>query len=76
LVPGYLPYIPVTGIPVYPEYEYKASSSTSPNKWELSVSTGYGMNFDSFLYLPEQNYPEKGYGGVLKPMAGWAYVYE
>jgi hypothetical protein len=46
-------------------------------KFFLSNSTpSGGINFDSFLYLPLQNWPERGYGGVLQRIDDWAYVHE
>jgi hypothetical protein len=81
LVPGYLPVIPSTGMMAYPEYRYcageKAKKYYADNPWALTVSTpSGGINFDMMLYFPEQNYPERGYGGSLERLGGWAYVHE
>lgn len=77
LVPEYLTSVPGTGIPVCPDYRYSLKSWVEPNLWELSVPCPFGLvNWDQFLYLPEQNYPEKGYGGSLERIGDWAYVHE
>lgn len=78
LVPNYLPEVPGTGMPSYPEYQY----STAPDQWDgnpwvvyVMCSSGF-MNFDKFMYLPRQNYPRTGYGGALERVGEWAYVHE
>jgi hypothetical protein len=81
LVPHYLPAIPTTGMMAYPEYEYHtgvdARREYAGNPWALSVSTpSGGINFDTILYFPNQNYPKHGYGGWLEPIGDWAYVHE
>lgn len=81
LVPKYLDEIPTTGMAAYPEYEYhtgqEARDQYQDNPWALSVFTpSGGINFDMMLYLPRQNYPERGYGGSLERIGDWAYVHE
>ncbi|MBM4044395.1 MAG: hypothetical protein FJ279_04715 [Planctomycetes bacterium] len=80
LVPRYLPSIPGTGMGAYPRYEYVAGDKAKQrygNPWALYIHTSIGFcNFDMFLYFPNQNYPEKGYGGVLERVRDWAYVHE
>jgi hypothetical protein len=46
------------------------------NPWALQIPAHGALSFDSLLYLPKQNYPRYGYGGVLKRMGKWAYVNE
>jgi len=81
LVPEFIPEVPTTGIGAYPKYEYYAGETARDyydnNPWALVVFTPPGgIGFDQFMYLPMQNYPEKGYGGVLKRVGDWAYVFE
>lgn len=80
LVPEFLPSVPTTGIGAYPEYEYTKCESENQcygNSWMIQVPTFTALiNFDSLIYLPNQNYPEEGYGGILKRIEDWAYVYE
>lgn len=81
LVPRYLPKIPFTGMGAYPEFQYSTGAECRKwyheNPWALSVLTSRGiLNWDSILYFPRQNYPEKGYSGVLERVGDWAYVHE
>ena len=80
LVPEFLPAVPKTGMGAYPNYEYlvvKDQTAYEGNPWVLKVQTpGGGLNWDMFLYLPKQNYPQAGYGGVLERIEDWAYVHE
>ena len=79
LVPEFLPAVPHTGLGAYPDYRYKLPKRPGEyegNDWALIVDTGLGMNFDSIMYLPRQNYPEHGYGGALVRINDWAYVHE
>lgn len=81
LVPSYLPSLPGTGIAAYPKFEYEATPNTPQshfgNAWVLWVETpSGGINWDIFLYLPNQRYPRHGYGGDLERVGRWAYVHE
>ena len=82
LVPEYLEEIPETGMGAYPNYEYERGPDYrqwdwEENPWALYVHTPLpGINFDMFVYLPQKNYPEIGYGGVLERIGDWAYVHE
>jgi hypothetical protein len=65
----------------YPNYEYvtgaKARENYHDNAWAVWVDTpSGGINWDIFLYYPEQNYPERGHGGSLDRVKDWAYVHE
>jgi len=81
LVPEYLAAIPATGLGAYPAYDYEAKPQTAENNfgnsWLLAINASTGaVNWDLFLYLPKQNYPEHGYGGSLERVDDWAYVHE
>lgn len=80
LVPNYISKVPTTGIPVYPKYIYTLSTNKkewSGNPWALYVNSPIGIiNWDIFLYLPNENYPKVGYGGWLEKIDNWAYVHE
>ncbi len=78
LVPEYLPAVPGTGLPAYPNYEYStASEEWQGNPWALYINTPSGVpNWDMFIYFPWQNYPERGYAGRLEKIRDWAYVHE
>jgi len=79
LVQEFLPAIPKTGMGNYPDYQYEVNNPGRwhGNPWVLYVFTPPGgIGFDMFIYFPKQNYPEKGYGGVLERIKDWAYVHE
>ncbi len=80
LVPGFFTEIPGTGMRAYPDYRYLSgedAASYEGNPWVLTVFTpSGGINFDQFIYLPRQNYPDKGFGGWLQRVNEWAYVHE
>jgi len=80
LVPEYLLSIPDTGMGAYPMYEYivgEEARKHDNNPWVLYVFTpSGGLNWDMFMYFPNQNYPERGYGGSLERIGDWAYVHE
>lgn len=80
LVPEYLAEVPKTGMGAYPDYEFvtsKDGEATEGNDWILRVDCPLGfLNWDQFLYFPNGNYPEFGYGGYLVPVGDWAYVHE
>jgi hypothetical protein len=81
LAPRYLAAPPTTGMGAYPEYRYHCGAEALErfhgNTWALSVFTPRGLiNFDMMIYLPNQEYPDRGYGGVLVRVGSWAYVHE
>lgn len=84
LVPNFISSVPHTGIGAYPEYLYTKCTTAEEiktvcldNPWKLTVHTSPGgINFDRFVYHPNQNYPEKAYGGTLQRIEDWAYVHE
>jgi len=82
LVPDYLPAIPTTGIPAYPEVRYYRNDSPADddgfygNPWSLHGNASFGLSFDSFFYLPRGKYPAQAFGGRVVPLGTWAYVIE
>ena len=80
LVPEFLPSVPQTGMGAYPTYEYMVgveSQKFANNPWCLLIHTSSGiLNWDLFIYFPNQEYPKQGYGGVLERVGDWAYVHE
>lgn len=83
LIPEFLSNIPSTGMLNYPNYEYEnyfndsnAQSEHDGNLWMLKVDAGEMLQFDVFIYYPNQNYPKNGYGGYLEKISDWAYVHE
>ena len=86
LVPRYLPEIPKTGMSAYPNYNYVPRGTKSHifgeawpegNSWILYVYTpSGGINFDTFLYFPAQNYPKRAYSSWLERVEDWAYAHE
>ena len=80
LVPGYLAAVPTPGIGTSSEFYYRRASpddGSEGNPWMLIVRPPViGMGFDRFFYLPNQNYPERGWGGVLERIGNWAYYHE
>lgn len=80
LVPNYLSVIPTPGVGTSPEFYYRRPAPEDDlegNAWMLDVNPPViGIGFDRFIYLPKQNYPERGWGGVLERIGTWAYVHE
>ncbi|HEY0156521.1 MAG TPA: hypothetical protein VGF28_04435 [Thermoanaerobaculia bacterium] len=65
LVPRYLPAVPQTRMGAYPHYVYETG-----NEWLLRVPASTGpMNFDAFVYYPEQRYGRSG-----TRVGKWAYI--
>jgi hypothetical protein len=80
LVPEFLTFVPDTGIAAYPKFEYltgEKAKEWNDNPWVLYVKTPLGgINWDMFMYFPNENYPGSGYGGTLERVGKWAYVHE
>ena len=81
LIPEYLHSIPDTGMGAYPNYKYIVGEESRKcwdnNPWVLYIDTSSGgLNWDMFMYFPNQNYPKRGYGGALEQIGYWAYVHE
>ncbi|HET9314683.1 MAG TPA: hypothetical protein VFQ51_03800 [Vicinamibacteria bacterium] len=76
LVPGYLPELP-THIPPVELIAGGEAARYGGNRWVLVAQVGFGiLNWDEFLYFPNQQYPSEGFGGHLERMGDWAYVHE
>ena len=76
LVPTYVKAIPAGLPPLEIQSGPDIGKAYHGNEWILSASVGWLMNFDRFLYFPNQQYPERGYGGTLERVGRWAYVHE
>ena len=75
LVPRHLAALP-EGLPPL-RIESDPNATHSGKKWMLSAPCSSGpLNWDSFVYLPEQDYPAHFYGGSVQRMGKWAYVHE
>lgn len=78
LVPKYLDSVPSTGLAAYPHYEIHMGNESSmweDNPWVLCVPVGRGLNFDLFLYFPNQNYPSGEYS-PFERFGDWGYLHE
>jgi len=78
LVPKYLDSVPSTGLAAYPKYEIHMGNESSMwrgNPWVLCVPVGRGLNFDLFLYFPNQNYPSGEYSSFER-FGDWGYLHE
>ncbi|MFY9345662.1 MAG: hypothetical protein WAT39_24435 [Planctomycetota bacterium] len=72
LVPRWLPELPVR----LPPLEIVVPGRYG-NPWMLRASVPSGMiNFDEFVYLPHQDYPEHDRGGSFQRLGRWAYYHE
>jgi len=79
LVPGYLSTVPRTAWGAYPEWQYARvaePSSMAGNSWVLFVETPSGEGFDVLMFLPSGRYPDRAFGGSVKRLGSWAYVFE
>ena len=57
--------------------EPDGQSVTLKTPWELSVHCpSSGIRWNLFFYWPTGNYPEYVYGGSVKRIGDWAYLYE
>lgn len=77
LVPDYLPAVPDTGLPAYPQFEYARSAApegpTTP-RWQLRLSCPLLMDADELVYWPGETYPAQRFGGAVSRLGGWALV--
>lgn len=78
LVPEYISEIPVTSAVAYPDFRYLPPGQSAYNEsYELQVRTPIaGINWDVFVYWPDEKYPQKMHGGVVERIENWAYVHE
>ena len=77
LIPTYLSHLP-SGVPDVKLISGEAARTRfAGNSWVLQALVPSGIiNFDQFMYFPNQQYPEFGYGGGVERIADWAYVHE
>ncbi len=79
LVPHYIASIPGTGMGAYPRYKYfvgKERSSNERNPWLLTIEMFEPFQWDEFMYFPNQEYPDSGYGGGFERIGTWGYLHE
>jgi len=80
LVPDNLSEIPWTGIIGYPEYVYRRGDNDIQEiegSYELRINcTSGGINFDRFIYWPNEKYPDTVQGNWIERIGKWAYVHE
>jgi hypothetical protein len=76
LVPQYIAAIPDRLPPIEIQWGPEIPKAYRGNEWIVSASVTWIMSFDRFLYFPNQQYPESGYGGSLQRIGRWAYVHE
>ena len=78
LVPHHLPNVPDTGMTLHPRFEYSmGSKGTHFQTYQLQIRTSAGfLNWDTFNYWPEGDYPAQMYGGRVERVGAWAYVHE
>jgi hypothetical protein len=80
LLPNYIERIPNTDMGAYPSYKYeqvREHDQRHGNPWVLYLEAPLGiLNFDSFLYYPNQNYPESIDGDPIQKIGDWVYVHE
>jgi hypothetical protein len=74
LVPGYIGHIPATGIGARPQFRYFTRGTAATyknNEWMLSATPPtVVMAFDTFVYLPRQNYGDAGFSRI----GAWGYL--
>ena len=79
LVPQYLERMPRTDMAGYPHFQYQQRESDEKvpalDFYELKVYCSVGINFDVFVYWPDDNYPEYMYGGYVQRIERWAYMW-
>lgn len=88
LVPSFIQELPGTEMCSYPDIDYEKrdfvegydknlkKSQFDTGGYEISIYTGFLMNFDQFIYWPSENYPYYTHGGNVEFIASWAYIHE
>jgi hypothetical protein len=77
LVPAYLPALPSRLPDLRIIVGDKAREEFGGNDWVLFTIVSSGLiNWDQFIYYPNQQYPRTGHGGWLERIDRWAYVHE
>lgn len=75
LIPTHLPELPARLPPLKLVSNATAMSVYEGNKWALTADVSGGiLNWDSFVYLPNQDYAAVGEG--VERVGDWAYVHE
>lgn len=60
-----------------PDLRLEVGDHLFGNPWILTASTPSGLiNFDQFCYFPNQNYPERAWGGWWQRLGRWAYLHQ
>lgn len=76
LVPEFLGAMPEKLPPLTIAVGDEATSRFRGNRWALTALVSRGLlNWDSFVYLPNQNYADLGASGMTK-LGDWAYLHE
>jgi hypothetical protein len=83
LAPEFISKVPPTGIGATPEYHFLRLTNGvafGKNPWVLEVDHAAGpfFAFDTFIYLPRQNYSELSheYKSQIRKIGDWAYWYQ
>lgn len=77
LVPNYLAELPAKLPPLEIVTDSQTLSEYGDNPWALTALVSQGMmNWDQFIYFPDQAHPARGFGGNLERLGTWAYVHE
>lgn len=77
LVPNYIDRLPPKLPPLEIVTDPKKLREYGDNPWALTALVSRGLlNWDRFIYFPDQAYPETGFGGGLERVEDWAYVHE
>jgi hypothetical protein len=77
LVPTYLAEIPAKLPPIEIITDPERLTAYGDTPWVLSAMVSKNLeNWDLFIYFPDQEYPERGFGGVIERLGAWAYVHE
>ena len=84
LVPRELEWVPNTGMIGHRSFHYfgpvdEAAAEEEERlfaTYELRVNLYKFLQFDSFVYWPEGNYPDFMYSGGVERIGDWAYVHE
>ena len=73
LVPSFLPRVPGTGMPAYPEYTYSADAQAGAYAIVISTPNVGILNLDELRFSSNGKYPE--YGKDWEPIGEWKYYH-
>lgn len=77
LVPKYITELPQKLPPLEIVTDPEKLLEYGENPWALTALVSRGLlNWDRFIYFPDQDYPERGFGGGIERVSDWAYVHE